>query len=523
MSHILQHRRKAFRGVYEFIQATGGTITTSGDYKIHSFTSDGTFTITDIGTDATYGDIVDFLIVAGGAGAGGSNVGSGGSGGGGAGGILFNSTANSTISNDSQAVTEQAYSIVVGDGGAGGNDGNRGDSGENSSAFGGTAIGGGGGAAIGTTPTAEAAAIGGSGGGGGGGVIQLRRGSGTCPTLARNGICGTTPTTGTRGAMPTVSGDASYSGWIDDCVDSDSDSSCDGSDACTGADWSGNSDGDVNCDDTDICPGFDDSIDSDGDTIPDGCDNTSPVVTTNTGLLGNEGDLIVIDTEVLVTDAEEGPAELVFSVTSSPTRGYLTLDMSPLTGTFTQADITSGRLGYQHGGDEYFSDSVTFEVSDGDDGLLTFTVSATLTPVSDDPVIQAFGGLTLAEAASATISNTMLRAVDVDDGSGRKGEVSIQDSGYGFSHIFRHSPFFLRHQSLVDQFIILLFDALCHVRQHDSRPQFDYLDPLSSQSVCPELAGHGQSGFGNTIFSSTHRCCVGRDGSYEHDGKSAAQ
>ncbi|MBT3222817.1 MAG: hypothetical protein HN348_27385, partial [Proteobacteria bacterium] len=235
----------------------------------------------------------------------------------------------------------------------------------------------------------------GPGGGGGGGVIQLRRGSGTCPTLARNGICGTTPTTGTRGAMPTVSGDASYSGWIDDCVDSDSDSSCDGSDACTGADWSGNSDGDVNCDDTDICPGFDDSIDSDGDTIPDGCDNTSPVVTTNTGLLGNEGDLIVIDTEVLVTDAEEGPAELVFSVTSSPTRGYLTLDMSPLTGTFTQADITSGRLGYQHGGDEYFSDSVTFEVSDGDDGLLALTVSATLTPVSDDPVIQAFGGLTL--------------------------------------------------------------------------------------------------------------------------------
>jgi hypothetical protein len=28
-----------------FIEATGGTITESGDYKIHTFTSDGTFTV----------------------------------------------------------------------------------------------------------------------------------------------------------------------------------------------------------------------------------------------------------------------------------------------------------------------------------------------------------------------------------------------------------------------------------------------------------------------------------------------
>ena len=29
--------------------ATGGTITTSGDYKIHSFTGDGTFVVSTLG------------------------------------------------------------------------------------------------------------------------------------------------------------------------------------------------------------------------------------------------------------------------------------------------------------------------------------------------------------------------------------------------------------------------------------------------------------------------------------------
>ena len=35
-----------------FTVATGGTITTSGDYKVHSFTGAGTFEITTLGDDA---------------------------------------------------------------------------------------------------------------------------------------------------------------------------------------------------------------------------------------------------------------------------------------------------------------------------------------------------------------------------------------------------------------------------------------------------------------------------------------
>jgi hypothetical protein len=54
----------------QFISATGGTITTCGDYKIHTFTGPGTFTVTNAGNPGS--STVDYLVVAGG-GSGGIN------------------------------------------------------------------------------------------------------------------------------------------------------------------------------------------------------------------------------------------------------------------------------------------------------------------------------------------------------------------------------------------------------------------------------------------------------------------
>ena len=50
------------------IVATGGTITTVGDYKVHTFTSSGTFTVSDAGAGNNGG--IEYLIIAGGAGGG---------------------------------------------------------------------------------------------------------------------------------------------------------------------------------------------------------------------------------------------------------------------------------------------------------------------------------------------------------------------------------------------------------------------------------------------------------------------
>ena len=64
-----------------FIIATGGTITTSGNDKIHTFTGPGTFTVCTAAVSAA-NNIVSYAVVAGGGGGGGGYVGGGGGAGG---------------------------------------------------------------------------------------------------------------------------------------------------------------------------------------------------------------------------------------------------------------------------------------------------------------------------------------------------------------------------------------------------------------------------------------------------------
>jgi len=66
----------------QYITATGGTITTvCTDYKVHTFTGPGTFTVCSVGNPAG-STTVDYLVVAGGGGGGGQYLGGGGGGGG---------------------------------------------------------------------------------------------------------------------------------------------------------------------------------------------------------------------------------------------------------------------------------------------------------------------------------------------------------------------------------------------------------------------------------------------------------
>lgn len=105
-----------------FIVATGGTITTDGNYKVHTFNSSSTFTIT------SGSGLLDALIIAGGAG-GGGDVG----GGGGAGGVNYQVGLTRGAGN---------YTVTIGGGGAGVTSG-AGNAGSNSSFDGITATGGG--------------------------------------------------------------------------------------------------------------------------------------------------------------------------------------------------------------------------------------------------------------------------------------------------------------------------------------------------------------------------------------------
>jgi len=149
----------------KFVTATGGTITTCGDFKIHTFSSPGTFTVSCAG-NALGSSSVDYLVIGGGAGAAGDRAG-----GGGAGGYRFsNGTASgcysagpSPLGASALPVTATAFPITVGGGGARTPPSSDAGSG-NSSIFSSiTSAGGGRGARQGNT-----SATGGSGGGGAG-------------------------------------------------------------------------------------------------------------------------------------------------------------------------------------------------------------------------------------------------------------------------------------------------------------------------------------------------------------------
>jgi hypothetical protein len=100
-----------------YITATGGTITCSGNYKIHTFTSPGTFCVSAAAGPLA---VADYMVVAGGGG--------GTAGGGGAGGFRESHcattsgpyTASPLASSTSLPISVQGYPITVGAGGSAG-------------------------------------------------------------------------------------------------------------------------------------------------------------------------------------------------------------------------------------------------------------------------------------------------------------------------------------------------------------------------------------------------------------------
>jgi len=101
-----------------YYAATGGTVTTSSDHKIHVFTGDGCFVISTAGNQAGSG-FIDYLVVAGGGGGGKSGAG-------GAGGVRHSATTYSSYpvtapfdAPQGLELTAATYPITVGAGGTG--------------------------------------------------------------------------------------------------------------------------------------------------------------------------------------------------------------------------------------------------------------------------------------------------------------------------------------------------------------------------------------------------------------------
>ena len=202
-----------------YMSATGGTITTCGNCKIHTFTGPGTFCVSSISNTAANNE-VSYIVAAGGGG-GGWDVG----GGGGAGGYretkspVTSYTASPlcgySVPGNRITVTATAFPITVGGGGAGSPGPNTdGVSGANSIFSTITSAGGGGGGGH----SGRNGVSGGSGGGGAGYTYSTTGGAGNTPPVSppqgNNGGNATSPSvcqTGGGGGGATAAGSNSTS------------------------------------------------------------------------------------------------------------------------------------------------------------------------------------------------------------------------------------------------------------------------------------------------------------------------
>ena len=193
----------------QYIQATGGTITTSGNFKIHTFTGDGCFVVSGLGNSSGGGSKVSYVVVAGGGSGGGGDNGVR-AGGGGAGGYRegkvstdpFTASPLAATPCSGLTVTATTFPISVGGGGAqpgpatpinsAAGSGNRGSNSVFSTI---TSTGGGGG----NTLSGDGATFGPGGSGGGGGSAdppgERAAGSGNTPPVS--------PAQGTNGGTGT--------------------------------------------------------------------------------------------------------------------------------------------------------------------------------------------------------------------------------------------------------------------------------------------------------------------------------
>jgi len=118
--------------------------------------------------------------------------------------------------------------------------------------------------------------------------------------------------------------------------------------------------------------------------------NQTPILAVNNGLTLNEAATGTITLNLLqVTDADNTPTQLTYTLTALPTLGILKLNNNSLSlnAQFTQEAINNNLLTYTHNGSETISDSFNFTVTDGTNALNNNLFGITINPVNDAPTL----------------------------------------------------------------------------------------------------------------------------------------
>ncbi len=140
-----------------------------------------------------------------------------------------------------------------------------------------------------------------------------------------------------------------------------------------------------------------------------------PVVALNLALNIDQNATATISNNLLsVTDADTPAAQVVYSVTQSPTKGSLRRDGVSTT-SFTQEDVNQGRISYVSSGPTG-ADQFVATVSDGNAvSSIGLTFSINVQALNAAPSVAVNAGLSLAKGAIGAIGSTQLSSTDTDN------------------------------------------------------------------------------------------------------------
>ncbi len=138
--------------------------------------------------------------------------------------------------------------------------------------------------------------------------------------------------------------------------------------------------------------------------------NDAPTLSTNNGLMLNEGTTAGIGTALLsASDVDDSETNITFTITSGSSNGQLENTDSPGSAilTFTQQNLVDGKIQYVHDDTDTISDSFIFKVSDDQtDGptnqIFTITVNA-----MPDPPTATTDAVSSITASAATLNGTV--------------------------------------------------------------------------------------------------------------------
>ena len=148
--------------------------------------------------------------------------------------------------------------------------------------------------------------------------------------------------------------------------------------------------------------------------------NDAPTVSGDLTLSVDEGGLTPLTSaDITATDPDSAVADRRYALDAgSPANGTLVRDAGTTSETvvtsFTEDELSAGRIAYRHDGSETTADTLALTVLDGDGGSVAATLAVTVTPVNEDPTVTGDGRIAADEGGSAVLTTTDVDATDPD-------------------------------------------------------------------------------------------------------------